>query len=133
MIEAAVQCLLTGGVIAYPTEHCFGLGCLPDNDVAIKRILTIKNRSENKGLIIVGGSLTQLKNYINWPLLTTKQQQQVLEPKQATTWLVPAAEHCNPLLKGRHTLLAIRIPCFKPIIDLCIATNSALVSTSANR
>ena len=65
--------LRRGGVIAYPTEYCFGLGCDPRNRRAVQRLLRLKQRPQHKGLILIAGKFTQLARYLQ-PI--TLQQQE---------------------------------------------------------
>ena len=64
-IEQGAKVVMNGGVIAYPTEGVFGLGCLPDNYEAVNRILNIKKRDIKNGLIVIVSSLHQLKGWVN--------------------------------------------------------------------
>ena len=64
-IEQGAKVVMNGGVIAYPTEGVFGLGCLPDNYEAVNRILNIKKRDIKNGLIVIASSLDQLKDWVN--------------------------------------------------------------------
>ena len=67
--------LKRGGLIAYPTEYCFGLGCDPRNRRAVQRILKLKQRPQHQGLILIAGKYTQLAPYLR-PL--TREQQDIL-------------------------------------------------------
>ena len=130
-ISDAVEVLKTGGIIAYPTEAVFGLGCDPNNKAALKRLLAIKQRPWEKGLILIAANLGQVENYI-----------QVLPPTilnriQATwpgpyTWLLPARAEVSNLVRGEHNSLAVRISAHPACQALCIAWGQALISTSAN-
>ena len=62
---SAVEVFNQGGIIAYPTEAVFGVGCDPDNEQALQRLLAVKNRSADKGLILVAGNYSQLQPYID--------------------------------------------------------------------
>ena len=53
-----------GGLIAYPTESCYGLGCDPDNRIAVQRLLRIKQRPQRKGLILIAASYHQIARYL---------------------------------------------------------------------
>ena len=64
LIQQIKAHLRNGGVIAYPTESCYGLGCDPFNYRAINRIIRIKGRSKTKGLIVIAGKLGQLNTLI---------------------------------------------------------------------
>lgn len=122
--------LARGGLVAYPTESCYGLGCDPRNRRAVQRLLRLKGRPQHKGLILIAGRYAQLKPYLQ-PL--TAEQQRALHNAggQAITWLMPAV--CPRWLRGAHATLAVRITAHAPAAALCNALGMALVSTSANR
>ena len=133
-IRTATEVVLDGGVIAYPTESCFGLGCNPGNEAAIMRLLAIKQRSVKQGLILVAADRQQLNDYVQWNQLNASQLAKIRSTWPGpVTWLVPASETCSPLLRGEHSTLAVRIPAFTLIRDLCSSVQMPLVSTSANR
>lgn len=127
--------LKSGGVIAYPTESIFGLGCDPSNRRAVQRILRLKGRPQRKGLILVADRFCKLQHYIT--PLTASQHQTLQQSWQNAvrphTWLVPAAQHCPKWLSGRHATLAVRVSAHPLTADLSKRSGMALVSTSANR
>jgi L-threonylcarbamoyladenylate synthase len=121
-----------GGVIAYPTESCYGLGCDPDNRRAVLRILKLKRRPQNKGLILIASDYHQIARYLQ--PLTPEQQQRLKDAgAQAITYLMPVKPSCPRWLRGAHDTLAVRLTAHPYARNLCRNTNSALVSTSANR
>jgi len=124
--------LRRGGVIAYPTESCFGLGCDPRNPRAVQRLLRIKGRPERKGLILIASKLSQLKSYLK-PLSSAQTAQLHSKWPGPHTWLVPASHNCPFWLTGRHSTLAVRVTAHPPAARLCREAGMALVSTSANR
>ena len=127
--------LKSGGVIAYPTESIFGLGCDPDNRGAVQKILRLKRRPQRKGLILVADRLAKLQRYIA-PLSASQslQMQQSWQNRaRGHTWLAPAAKHCPKWLTGRHKTLAVRVSNHALTAGLSRSTGMALVSTSANR
>ena len=67
--------LKRGGLIAYPTESCYGLGCDPDNHVAVQRLLKLKHRPQRKGLILIASGYQQIARYLQ--ALTPDQQRQL--------------------------------------------------------
>ena len=128
-VSYAADILLRGGVIAYPTEGVFGLGCLPDNLDAVQRVLDIKQRESDKGLILVAAKASQLEGWISLP------DGQVLpepDPKHPITWIVPPGPRVSALLRGIHANIAVRITTNATARSLCLAVDSPLVSTSAN-
>src|SRR3990170_1052149 len=86
--------LRRGGLIAYPTESCYGLGCDPDNRAAVLRLLKLKQRPQRKGLILIASSFRQVARYLH-PLTPTQQQQLSTAGAQAITCLMPA-RHSAP-------------------------------------
>lgn len=125
-IHKAARIINNGGVVAYPTEGVFGLGCLPDDMAAVERILTIKQRDPSKGLILIAANAAQLAPWIDadfdLPAATSK----------PVTWVVPAGPEVPVWIKGRHSSIAVRITSHPIASALCTASDSALVSTSAN-
>lgn len=125
----AADVLLRGGVIAYPTEGVFGLGCLPDDQPAVQRLLDIKRRDAGKGLILIAADIGQLDGWIDLP------DEKALpdpDPAHPITWIVPPGPKVTPLLRGLHANLAVRITTNPTAQALCRAVESPLVSSSAN-
>ncbi|HUW76290.1 MAG TPA: Sua5/YciO/YrdC/YwlC family protein [Gallionella sp.] len=124
--------LRRGGLIAYPTESCYGLGCDPDNRSAVQRLLRLKQRPQHKGLILIASGYRQVARYLH-PLSPSQQQQLETAGAQAVTYLMPALHSAPRWLRGGHDTLAIRLTAHKQAAQLCRGVGSALVSTSANR
>jgi L-threonylcarbamoyladenylate synthase len=124
--------LRRGGLIAYPTESCYGLGCDPDNRSAVQRLLKLKQRPQHKGLILIAASYRQVARYLQ-PITPAQQQQLKIAGAQAITYLMPALHSTPCWLRGGHDTLAVRLTAHKQAAQLCRGVNSALVSTSANR
>jgi L-threonylcarbamoyladenylate synthase len=124
--------LKRGGLIAYPTESCYGLGCNPDNRAAVLRLLRLKQRPQRKGLILIAARFKQVARYLQ-PLTLAQQQRLQEAGAQATTYLMPTKPSCPRWLRGAHDTLAVRLTAHRQAARLCHGANSALVSTSANR
>ncbi|WP_024325911.1 L-threonylcarbamoyladenylate synthase [Thioalkalivibrio sp. AKL19] len=131
-IDPVAQAVRDGGVIAYPTEAVFGLGCRPDAPEAIERILEIKGRPAAKGMIVVTDTLERLGHWLA-PLPDPHRPAIEASWPGPTTWLLPVTAECPPLLRGDHDNLAVRVTAHPATRALCAAAGSALVSTSANR
>jgi L-threonylcarbamoyladenylate synthase len=123
--------LKRGGLIAYPTESCYGLGCDPRNRNAVLRLLRLKQRPQNKGLILIAGKYAQLASYLK-PLARDERETLKCNGAQAITYLMPAKPSCPRWLRGAHATLAVRITAHPQAAALCNALGMALVSTSAN-
>lgn len=124
--------LKRGGLIAYPTESCYGLGCDPGNRRAVQRILKLKQRPQRKGLILIAAHYHQVAHYLQ-PLTLTEQAKLQNDGAQAVTYLMPAHHSTPRWLRGAHDTLAVRLTAHPFAQRLCRSVNSALVSTSANR
>lgn len=123
--------LRRGGLIAYPTESCYGLGCDPRNRNAVQHLLKLKMRPQGKGLILIAGKFAQLAPYLQ-PFTHAEQTVLRNDGAQAITWLMPAKPSVPRWLRGAHDTLAVRITAHREAAALCNALNMALVSTSAN-
>ena len=124
--------LKRGGLIAYPTESCYGIGCDPDNRQAVQRILKLKQRPQHKGLILIASSFQQVARYLQ-PITHADQVQLQQDGAQAVTCLMPVKPSCPRWLCGEHDTLAVRLTAHAFAKQLCRCAGSALVSTSANR
>lgn len=130
-IIAALKALHKGGVIAYPTEAVYGLGCDPGNPLALQRILDIKAREANKGFILIAASQDQLTPYLATILPAWQAQLDAAWPGPVT-FVLPAASTVSPLLSGQRDTLAVRVSAHPLVAQLCNAYGGAIVSTSAN-
>ena len=131
--DAAAEVLRRGGVIAYPTEAVWGLGCDPRKEAAVQRLLAIKQRDVAKGLILIAGDETQLAPFIDMAALTHAQQARVRESWPGpNTWVVPASADAPRWITGDHSGSAVRVSAHPDVIALCMAFHGAIVSTSAN-
>jgi L-threonylcarbamoyladenylate synthase len=127
-IKKAARILLDGGVIAYPTEGVYGLGCIPEDAAAVARILEIKNRDADMGLVLIVSDIEQLEDWIEVPEGATLDS----SADKPVTWIVPATDEAPYWIRGRHESIAVRQTKHPVARALCEATDSALVSTSAN-
>ncbi|MDX1695183.1 MAG: Sua5/YciO/YrdC/YwlC family protein [Ketobacteraceae bacterium] len=132
MIQAQIT-LSQGGVITYPTEAVYGYGCDPFSQDAVARLLAIKDRPWQKGLILIAANQEQLAPLLSD--LTPEQQQQLDDTWPGpVTWLVPDPQDLVPrIVKGEHGSVAVRV-CGHPLARrLCEQWGGPIVSTSANR
>jgi L-threonylcarbamoyladenylate synthase len=123
--------LKRGGVIAYPTESCYGLGCDPMNRRAVGKILHLKGRGAAKGLILIAANRRQLRPYANRSAIESAWQKG--RWPGPVTWVLPAAKTCPEWLVGDRDTVAVRITAHPEAAELCRQAGGALVSTSANK
>lgn len=125
--------LQRGGVVAYPTESCFGLGCDPRSARGLQRVMRLKRRPQHKGLIVIGNDLVQLQSLLR-PLSAEAAGQLRATWPAAKTFVLPARETVLPELRGkRRNQLAVRVPEHALARAVCRVAGQALVSTSCNR
>lgn len=127
-LQHAARILKDGGIIAYATEYCFGLGCDPHNKRAVVRLLSIKRRPAAKGLIILAASVEQLTRYV----LAIPERAAATWPGPHT-WLVAPSAHAPRWITGAHPRIAVRVTAHRQAAALCRTAGMAIVSTSANR
>ena len=130
-IRQAVHVLSGGGIIAYPTEAVWGLGCDPLDEFAVGRILDLKDRPMHKGLILVAASQQQF-DWLLRDLTTTQRSRLELSWPGTTTWLVPHRGRVPEWISGDHDTVALRVSDHRVTRELCLAYGGPLVSTSAN-
>lgn len=131
-IRQAAHVSRAGGVIAYPTEAVYGLGCDPLDPEAVHHILELKGRMASKGLILVAADFNQLEPYLE-PLPRNMQAEAEASWPGPVTWLLPARAEVPEWLRGEHDTLAVRVSAHPVVAALCRAFDGPLVSTSANR
>ena len=130
-IRRAARIVRGGGVVAYPTEAVFGLGCLPRDRRAVARVLAIKRRSWRKGLILIGASLEQLQRYATLP--PEPRRSEVLKTWPGPhTWVLDATAAAPRWVTGGRPSVAVRVTAHPLAAELCRTVGDALVSTSAN-
>lgn len=130
-LQLAAHHVANGGVIAYPTEAVWGLGCDIHNALAVGRILQLKRRSVDKGLIVIAASMEQVLPYLQG--LTPAQMDQLSDSWPAPlTWLVPKNRHVPDWISGRFESVAIRVSAHPVVQALCKLYGGPIVSTSAN-
>ncbi len=131
--QHTLHALQQGEVIAYPTEGVFGVGCDPDNSQAIEKLLKLKQRPVEKGLILIAASYEQLLPYIDESQLTQEQ----LSAVKATwpgpvTWIMPASEKVTNWVSGQFDSIAVRVTDHSLVQRMCNEFGKPLTSTSAN-
>jgi len=132
-IAEALAALRGGGVIAYPTEGVWGLGCDPFDEASVLRLLALKQRAVDKGLILIAASTAQLDGLVDWDRLDPSMRDEVIASWPGPhTWIVPVTARIPRWITGAHDGVAVRISAHPVVAALCSGYGGALVSTSAN-
>lgn len=132
-ISKACRILTNGGVIAYPTEAVYGLGCDPFNPTAIDRIFQIKGRHSTKQFILIAASFAQIRPLLGKLDAFSSYREMIASWPGPHTWICPAAANLPNWLWGSDRTLAVRVTAHPVAAELCKAWGGPLVSTSANR
>jgi L-threonylcarbamoyladenylate synthase len=126
----AAQVVRGGGIIAYPTEAVWGLGCDPFNQDAVNRLCALKQRSLESGLILLAARIEQFAQLLTQ--VTASEYQRLNESwPGAVTWLVKHNGVVPTWIVGKHPNVALRVTAHLVAAQLCARTG-ILVSTSAN-
>jgi L-threonylcarbamoyladenylate synthase len=132
-IAEAAAALARAGVVVYPTEAVWGLGCDPRDEGAVQRLLAIKRRPVDKGVILIAASVAQLDAWVDWDALPAPRREAVLASWPGPhTWAVPATAALPSWISGAHRSVAVRVTAHPQARALCEVFGHALVSTSAN-
>ena len=99
---------------------------MPDDEKAVRRLLSIKNRDEDKGLILIAGSRRQFDEWID---TEAELPSTAADP---VTWIAPVGPKTPPWIRGRFITVAVRLVDHPIAAELCVRADSPLVSTSAN-
>lgn len=132
-IADAVDRLRAGGVVVYPTEAVWGVGCDPFDEDAVTRLLALKQRPVDKGLILVAASVDQFDGLLDWERLPPDRAEAVYASWPGPhTWIVPTTGRVPHWITGAHDGVATRVSAHPVVVALCAAFGGPIVSTSAN-
>ena len=119
-IEECIAALHKGGVIAYPTEGVWGLGCDPRDEAATLRLLALKQREVGKGLILIAADEAQLAPFVAMDALASDQRDAVRASWPGpNTWIVPASANSPAWITGDHDGIAVRVSAHPVVVALC--------------
>ncbi|KPK57652.1 MAG: tRNA threonylcarbamoyladenosine biosynthesis protein RimN [Gammaproteobacteria bacterium SG8_31] len=130
-LRYAARVLQAGGVVAYPTEAVYGLGCDPLELSAVERILACKDRSAAAGLILLADEYARIEPFVD-PSEEERQRMFGRWPGPVT-WVCTASSATPDWLTGGRGTVAVRVTAHENAAALCRAAGMAIVSTSANR
>lgn len=129
-IQKAVEVMRKGGIIIYPTDTVWGIGCDATNPEAVAKIYKIKHREDSKALVCIVDSDARLQRYVrNVPDVAWQLIDAVVKP---TTLILDEAVNLAPNLIGEDGSIGIRITNEPFSKELCYRFQKAIVSTSAN-
>ncbi|MHA6205799.1 L-threonylcarbamoyladenylate synthase [Dyella soli] len=132
-LDAAAALLRRGGVLAYPTEAVYGLGCDPHDRQAFERIFALKQRPPTQGVLLIAADFAQVERYIDVSSVPATVLAQVKASWPGPfTWIFPRSAAVPDWVAGAHAGIALRVTAHAPAAALCNAFGGALVSTSAN-
>lgn len=130
-LDQAAAVIRDGGLVAYPTEAVFGLGCDPRRHDSVTRLLALKERDVSAGLILIAADVGQLEEFIQ-PFSAAVAARILPTWPGPVTWVVAAAAATPLWIRGDHADVAVRVTAHPIAAALCRAAKTALVSTSAN-
>jgi len=129
-VENAIKVLEKGGVILYPTDTIWGIGCDATNKFAVEKIYHIKKREKNKSMIVLLDSIDQLNNYVN--NIPSIAYEMIAKAERPITIIYPEATNLAENIIASDGSIAIRIPDNKFCHQLIKIYGKPIISTSAN-
>lgn len=130
-VQFAARQMKLGGVVAYPTEAVWGLGCNPYDELAVMHLLALKDRPMEKGVILLAAHIGMFE-----PLLERLDDLQRQRLKNSWpgpyTWLVPGNGMVPPWITGHFSSVALRVTDHPVAAGLSRAFGGPIVSTSCN-
>lgn len=130
-LRYAADALHNAGVVCHPTEAVWGLAALPDDPSAVAKILRIKNRPWQKGLVVVTDRVDRIEQLLDGLPGSCREAVLTSWPGPAT-WVLPDRGLFPSWVRGTHQSVAVRVSDHPLTVQLCAAADSCLVSTSAN-
>lgn len=129
--DEIISVIQSGGLIVYPTEAVYGIGCDYKQQESVNKLLSLKKRPVEKGLILVGSHVQQIL-----PLIQPDDGNQLAKALKTWpghfTWVFKASKSTPKWISGEHDSVAVRISKHPVIKRLCSQLNQPIVSTSAN-
>jgi L-threonylcarbamoyladenylate synthase len=126
----ATEAIKTGGVVLYPTDTIWGLGCDPSNDDAVRKVMDIKKRDESKSFILLVDSIHMLERYVpEFPEICYDLIETAIDP---LTIIYPSSKGLSKLVTAADGSIGIRVtqdPFCKKLIQ---TLRKPILSTSAN-
>ena len=130
-LELALEALKKGGIILYPTDTVWGIGCDATNDDAVKRLMQLKRRSDSKAMISLVDSIDTLSKWVDFiPTAALKEFES--ESLRPLTVIYDLPKGIASSLLAEDGSAAFRISGHEFSRELCRGLNSPVVSTSAN-
>ncbi len=129
-LDNASKIVLNGGIVIFPTDTVYGLGCDPFNNISVERIFTIKKRSD-KPLPVLCNSINSVSKLVE----VNKVAEELMKkhwPGPLTLVLKIKNRSLPKLLTNNSKFLGVRIPNNKCTIDFIEKCNGSIVGTSAN-
>jgi L-threonylcarbamoyladenylate synthase len=131
VIQTAARILREGGVVCHATEGVWGFACDPFDEAAVLRVLALKQRSVDRGLIVIGTSAEDFAGQLQ-QLPSTRRATVTASWPGRHTWVLPNVGYPEWVTGGRETL-ACRVPDHPQARSLVKAFGAPLISTSANQ
>lgn len=137
--QKAARVIRDGGLVAYPTEAVWGLGCNATDDQAVQKLRQLKRRQQHKGFIVLFADISQVQSYL--PHLDNKALINIQDQKEPTTWLVPNTHDykrghkpCfSKAVVGFNSTVAIRLSSHPSVVALSTLSACPIISSSANQ
>lgn len=132
-LREAIEILNNGGVIIFPTDTAYGIGCRMDNEDAVRRLFEIRKRSQTKSVPVLVNSI-EMAQYYTLPISQEVEEKLIKPhwPGGLTIVLPSRVEKVPPLVRGGGNTIGIRMPNHKVPLELIKGTGVPILAPSAN-
>ena len=131
-IEKAIKILKEGGIVIFPTDTAYGIGCRIDAVESVKKVFDIKKRDYSKALLALVDSMEMAKEYVSIPKSIREKVLNVYWPGGLTVFLKCNLEKVPSIVRSGEESLAIRLPDHKDIRNIIKQVGVPILATSAN-
>ncbi|QJR81001.1 L-threonylcarbamoyladenylate synthase type 1 TsaC [Alteromonas pelagimontana] len=131
--DPELEAFNSGQLLVYPTEAVMGIGCDPDNQEAVFKLLALKQRPVEKGVILIADNYSRLLKYVDDNAIAPDKRTEIFSSwPGAVTWLLPKSRYAPEWITGKSNKIAVRVTNHPVVKALCEKLAKPLVSTSAN-
>lgn len=131
-VEKAIKALNSGGIIIFPTDTAFGIGCRMDNEKTIEKLFELRNRPKNQAVPVLVSSVEMAKEYIGDIPFDVQSMINKYWPGALTIILQSKIDKVPGLVRGGGPTLGIRMPNHKTVLEIIEGIGVPLLGPSAN-
>ncbi len=131
--QKAIDTIKNGGVVIFPTDTAYGIGCRMDNKVAVDRIFKIKERSKKNPLLVLVDSIQMAEEYVEIPNDVKHKLLDFYWPGGLSVFFKTKKNKVPDIVTAKTSVLAVRLPNHKILQEIIHIVGVPIIATSANK